>query len=69
MTGEEAHESDEIITTEGFLFLCKQIGLSIDELSEMTVGSVIEYAQESIEHQKGEKTYTRKATQTDFDNF
>lgn len=49
--------------------MCKKVGLSIDELEEMTVGSIIEFAQEHIAQTNGEKSYSRKASQADFDNF
>ncbi|MDB1943744.1 hypothetical protein PMY73_07030 [Clostridium tertium] len=58
------------MTTELFLFLCKKVDLSKEDMEDMTIGMCIDYMEEVIEMNNGEKKQkTRKATQADFDSF
>lgn len=58
------------MTTELFLFLCKKVELSKSEMEDMTIGMCIDYMEEVIEMNNGEKkSKARKATQADFDSF
>ena len=64
--------SDETLTTESFLFICKQVGLSNEEMQLMEIGDFLDFVQEWIDnHQEktSTKSKTRKATQADFDAF
>ncbi|EME7167307.1 hypothetical protein O2S95_002419 [Enterococcus faecium] len=64
--------SDETLTTESFLFICKQVGLSNEEMQLMEVGDCLDFVQEWIDnHQEksSTKSKNRKATQADFDAF
>ena len=66
--------SDELLTVESFLFICKKIDLSIDELDRMDIGGCLDLMQEWIDsykeqENKKEKIHERKASQADFDNF
>ena len=50
---------------------CKQCGLTLDELSEMTIGNALDYQTKYVEmysDNKKEKKAVR-ATQNHFDNF
>ncbi|MBS5886300.1 MAG: hypothetical protein E6300_07565 [Clostridium sp.] len=58
------------MTTELFLFLCKKVDLSKEDMEDMTIGMCIDYMEEVIEMNNGEKKQkARKATQADFDSF
>ena len=59
------------MTTEMFLLTCKQVGLQIWELDEMTIGMVIDFIEEyiALHNPKSRKRATRRATQADFDAF
>lgn len=58
------------MTTELFLFLCKKVELSKEDMEDMTIGMCIDYMEEVIEMNNGEKKpKVRKATQADFDSF
>lgn len=58
------------MTTELFLFLCKKVELSKEDMEDMTIGMCIDYMEEVIEMNNGEKNpKARKATQADFDSF
>lgn len=58
------------MTTELFLFLCKKVELSKEDMEDMTIGMCIDYMEEVIEMNNGEKKpKVRKATQDDFDSF
>lgn len=58
------------MTTELFLFLCKKVELSKEDMEDMTIGMCIDYMEEVIEMNNGEKKQkARKATQDDFDSF
>jgi hypothetical protein len=53
-----------------FQVLAYQSGLRFDDLQIMTVGMVLDYIQEFIDHNNPEKEKKeRKATQQDFDSF
>jgi hypothetical protein len=49
--------------------LAYQAGLTLDDLHLLTVGMVLDYIQEFIDHQKPKKKKARKATQDDYDAF
>lgn len=58
------------MSTELFLFLCKKVELSKDDIEDMTIGMCIDYMEEVIERSSTEnKNKPRKATQADFDSF
>jgi hypothetical protein len=57
------------MTTELFQVLAYQSGLRLEDLHLMTVGMVIDYIEEFIDHHNPKKVKTRKATQDDFDSF
>ena len=62
--------SGEPFTNESFFYVCRQVGLTSEDMEEMTIGDCLDYVQEYIDNQKkDEKTTARKATQEDFDNF
>lgn len=50
--------------------MVKKCGLTMDELEIMTIGMCLDYIDEYIDQQNGEKKpKVRKATQADFDLF
>jgi len=59
------------VTTEAFLLTCKQAGLQIWELDEMTIGMAIDFIEEyiALHDPKKRKRAARRATQADFDAF
>lgn len=58
------------MSTELFLFLCKKVELSKDDIEDMTIGMCIDYMEEVIDRNSTEsKGKSRKATQADFDSF
>lgn len=70
MTDTSPGASEEPLTTEAFYYVCKQIGLSVDDLEIMTVGSCLDFFAEHEEAQNPSKQKkARKAGQTDFDAF
>jgi hypothetical protein len=52
-----------------FQVLAYQSGLRFDDLQIMTVGMVLDYIEEFIDHNNPKKKKSRKATQKDFDAF
>jgi hypothetical protein len=52
-----------------FQVLAYQAGLRLEDLQLLTVGMVLDYIQEYIEHQKPKKERKRRAAQADFDAF
>ncbi|EOW9529898.1 hypothetical protein ACO11K_003662 [Bacillus cytotoxicus] len=58
-------------TTETFLALCYSCKLTRADLEDMTIGMCLDYINEytSIRDPKSKKQCTRKATQSDMDNF
>lgn len=53
-----------------FFVLCKTCKLSFEEMDEMTIGMCIDYIEEYLDLQSGEKKESnRKANQGDFDIF
>ncbi|WP_368887442.1 hypothetical protein, partial [Limosilactobacillus fermentum] len=69
-TSEEA--SEEAFTVESFLLCCKESGLSIEELKHLTVGGALDFQTDYVElhtQNKSEQSTSRKATQSDMDNF
>lgn len=55
---------------ESFLFVCKEIGISISDLEMMDIGDCLDFLQEYVDNTRTDgKGSTRKATQADFDNF
>lgn len=66
--------SEEKLTTESFLFICKEIGLSFIEMELMDIGQCLDYVQEWIDNKSkdgdiSKSAKKRKATQADFDAF
>lgn len=58
------------MTTDAFLFMCKQVNLGNEDLESMTVGMCLDYIDEFIDQKNpNRKTRARQATQEDFDNF
>ena len=47
----------------------KLLGLSIDDLGNMTVGLLMDFMLTEVEREKQDEPKTRKATQDDFDAF
>lgn len=59
-----------MFTEESFFMICKNIGLTVEEMDTMNIGQCLDYMQEWIDtHSKEDNTKTRKATQDDFNNF
>lgn len=54
------------MTTPLFLLRCTELGLSMADLEEMSVGLIIDMCAES---QKDNQDQPKKATQEDFDRF
>ncbi|CAK20651.1 hypothetical protein [Listeria monocytogenes] len=58
------------MTAEAFLYICKQTGLTMDDLDMMTLGSCLDYFAEYEEAQNPDKKKkVRRASQADFDAF
>ncbi|MEA0556079.1 hypothetical protein U1P98_18665 [Lysinibacillus irui] len=60
------------MSTEQFLVLCKECGLSHDDLETMTFGMCLDYIEQYLEMKnpnKKQKKNVRKASQADFDSF
>ncbi|WP_113884359.1 MULTISPECIES: hypothetical protein [Cytobacillus] len=59
------------MTTDFFYFIAKHVGLSLQELDEMSVQMVFDFIDEYVGfHNPKEKSRKgRKATQADFDRF
>ena len=50
--------------------MCKQVGLTADEMDDMNIGQVLDYIQEYIDNNSEDgKQKTIKANQNDFDAF
>lgn len=63
-------------TEESFYYVCRQIGLSSDDLDVMNIGQALDHVQEWIENNATDENgknikqqQSRKATQEDFDKF
>jgi hypothetical protein len=52
-----------------FMAMCYKCKLTLQDLEIMTIGNCLDYIEEFLEQQKPIKERSRKATQTDFDNF
>lgn len=52
-------------------YICKKMGLSIDEMNALTIGQALDFMAEFVEANKPskKKKYVRQATQADFDSF
>jgi hypothetical protein len=57
------------MTTELFQVLAYQSGLKYEDLQLMTIGMILDYVQEFVDHNNPKKKRTRRATQQDFDAF
>lgn len=58
------------MSIELFLFLCKKVDLTKEDMEDMTIGMCIDYMEEVIDRNNTEsKDKSRKATQADFDSF
>nr|WP_240518389.1 MULTISPECIES: hypothetical protein [unclassified Lysinibacillus] len=59
-------------STETYLYLCKECGLTHEDLETMTIGMTLDFIDEYLEKKnpnKKEKKAVRKASQADFDSF
>lgn len=54
---------------ESFLYVCKEIGISFEEMEVMDIGMCLDFIQEWVDAKRPENEKTRNATQSDFDNF
>ena len=63
----EKDSDGEGLTTESFLFVCKQVGLTIAEMELMDIGDCLDYVEVYLEEKNGQKV--KKATQKDMDLF
>jgi hypothetical protein len=63
------NEEPAPLTVELFHVLAYQAGLHLEDLQLLTVGMVLDYIQEYIEHNKPNKEKKRRASQADFDAF
>ena len=54
---------------ESFLLICKQVGLSSEDMEIIDVGDCLYFIKEWVDFNNPEKENKRKATQTDFDSF
>ena len=63
--------SDELFTEESFVYACKQVGLTADEMDEMNIGQCLDYIQEWVDNNNKENSdkQATKASQNDFDSF
>ncbi|MEK5081145.1 hypothetical protein MKX73_19660 [Solibacillus sp. FSL W7-1436] len=60
----------ESVSTEKFLILCKEAGLTHDDLEHMTFGMALDYIDEYFEMKNpNKKPKTVNAGQSDFDKF
>ena len=50
-------------------FCCKETGLSIDDLKHVSIGMALDYQTDYVNLRTNETSNTRKANQSDFDNF
>lgn len=68
---ETASASDELITVESFLLLCKRTGLDSEDLETMSIGMCLDFFEEWLDANdpKRTKNKTRPAHQNDFDSF
>jgi hypothetical protein len=58
------------LSTELFQVLAYQSGLKYEDLQLMTIGMILDYIEEFIDHNNPKKKKrSRKATQQDFDAF
>lgn len=58
-----------MFTVESFLLLCKQVGLSSEDMQVMDIGDCLDFIQEWVDFNNPDKDNKRKATQDDFDSF
>lgn len=56
---------------ESFLYVCKQVGLTNEDMEDMTIGDCLDFVQEYVDQNKkqNKQSNVRKATQDDFDSF
>ncbi|WP_010049870.1 hypothetical protein [Carnobacterium maltaromaticum] len=68
---ETASASDELITVESFLLLCKRTGLDSEDLETMSIGMCLDFFEEWLDANDSNriKNKTRPAQQNDFDSF
>ncbi len=57
--------SGEILTTESYVVIIKNMGFSVGELEYFDVGDILDVAGEMVK----EKSNVKEATQEDFDRF
>ena len=56
----------------GILLCCKESGLSIEELKHLTVGGALDFQTDYVElhtQHKSEQSTSKRANQSDMDNF
>ena len=60
-----------MFTEESFFYVCRQCGLTMDDLDNMNIGQCLDYIQEWIQNNDKENTggAERKANQSDFNKF
>lgn len=63
----DADSEGESLTTESFLFICKQAKLTLQEMELMDIGDILDYIEYYAESINPDKS--RKARQRDFDAF
>mgnify|MGYP001206612361 CR=1 FL=1 len=57
------------MSTETYLLLCKEAGLTVDDMDCLTIGMCLDYIQEYFDIKHPNKNKARKAKQSDFDAF
>ena len=63
----EKDSDGEGLTTESFLFVCKQVGLTMEEMELLDIGDCLDYVETYLEEKSSQKV--KKATQRDMDLF
>lgn len=57
------------MTTGSFLYTCRYVGLSFEDMDLLTIGMCLDFVEEYNDHNTPENEKTRKASQADFDSF
>jgi len=58
-----------MFTVESFNYVCKRVGLTAEEMEEMTIGDCLDFIQEYVDNNQEQNSDVRKASQDDFDSF
>ena len=71
VTDGTASASEELLTVESFLLICKQTGLDSEDLETMSIGMCLDFFEEWLDANDKDriKNKSRKASQNDFDSF